>query len=94
MFCFCSVFFCSHLCFKSLFFCREARQDWPPIKSRLRDTLKGRRLLRRGDDTSLFVKVYMEGVPIGRKLDLCVFSGYESLLENLSHMFDTSIICK
>ncbi|KAG7577627.1 AUX/IAA domain [Arabidopsis thaliana x Arabidopsis arenosa] len=72
---------------------REARQDWPPIKSRLRDTLKGRRLLRRGDDTSLFVKVYMEGVPIGRKLDLCAFSGYESLLENLSHMFDTSIIC-
>ncbi|VVA97997.1 unnamed protein product [Arabis nemorensis] len=73
---------------------RETRQDWPPIKSLLRDTLKGRRLLRRGDDTSLCVKVYMEGVAIGRKLDLCAFSGYESLLENLSHMFGTSIIYK
>ncbi|CAA7051263.1 unnamed protein product [Microthlaspi erraticum] len=72
---------------------RERRQDWPPVKARLRDTLKGRRLVHRGDESSLFVKVYMEGAPIGRKLDLCAFSGYESLLENLSHMFDTSIIC-
>ncbi|KAL1202681.1 Auxin-responsive protein IAA31 [Cardamine amara subsp. amara] len=72
---------------------RDTRQNWPPIKPLLRDTLKGRRIISHGDDTSLFVKVYMEGVPIGRKLDLCAFSGYESLLENLSHMFDTSIIC-
>ncbi|KAG2294549.1 hypothetical protein Bca52824_041218 [Brassica carinata] len=64
-----------------------------PIKPRLRDTLKGRRHLQREYDTCLFVKVYMEGAPIGRKLDLSTFSGYESLLENLSHMFDTSIIC-
>ncbi|CAN8258985.1 unnamed protein product [Cochlearia groenlandica] len=76
---------------------RETRQDWPPIKTRLRDTLKVRRLLhqhhRGGNDTSLFVKVYMEGVAIGRKLDLCAFSSYESLLDNLSEMFDTPIIC-
>ncbi|KFK39088.1 hypothetical protein AALP_AA3G199400 [Arabis alpina] len=81
------------LTFPSTSLQREARQDWPPIKPLLRDTLKGRRLHRRGDDSSFFVKVYMEGVPIGRKLDLCAFSGYESLLENLSHMFGTSIIC-
>ncbi|VVA98009.1 unnamed protein product [Arabis nemorensis] len=73
---------------------RKTRQDWPPIKPLLRDTLKGCRLPRRGDDTSFFVKVYMEGVAIGRKLDLCAFSGYESLLENLFHMFGTSITCK
>ena len=75
-------------------FCRETSQDWPPIKPRLRDTLKSLRLRQRGYNTALFVKVYMEGVPIGRKLDLSTFSGYESLLENLSGMFDTSVICK
>ena len=81
--------------FVCLFVCRATKQDWPPIKPRLIDTLKGRRrLLQRDYDTCLFVKVYMEGVPIGRKLDLSTFSGYESLLENLSHMFNTSIICK
>ncbi|KAH0842049.1 hypothetical protein HID58_092129 [Brassica napus] len=74
---------------------RETSQDWPPIKPRLRDTLKSLRLRlrQRGYNTALFVKVYMEGVPIGRKLDLSTFSGYKSLLENLSHMFDTSVIC-
>ena len=91
LFCFCSVFFSSHC----LFVCRATKQDWPPIKPRLRDTLKvRRRLLQRDYDTCLFVKVYMEGVPIGRKLDLSTFSGYESLLESLSQMFNTSIICK
>ncbi|KAG2306084.1 hypothetical protein Bca4012_084912 [Brassica carinata] len=72
---------------------RETSQDWPPIKPRLRDTLKSLCLRQRRYNTALFVKVYMEGVPIGRKLDLSTFSGYESLLENLSHMFDTSVIC-
>ncbi|KAF2546922.1 hypothetical protein F2Q70_00023229 [Brassica cretica] len=72
---------------------RETSQDWPPIKPRLRDTLKSLRLRQRGYNTALYVKVYMEGVPIGRKLDLSTFSGYESLLENLSGMFDTSVIC-
>ena len=95
MFCF-SLFFSSHLKFLVFiyFFCRETSQDWPPIKPRLRDTLKSLRLRQRGYNTALFVKVYMEGVPIGRKLDLSTFSGYKSLLENLSHMFDTSVICK
>ncbi|CAF1933573.1 hypothetical protein HID58_067945 [Brassica napus] len=72
---------------------RATSQDWPPIKPRLRDTLKSLRLRQRGYNTALFIKVYMEGVPIGRKLDLSTFSGYESLLENLSGMFDTSVIC-
>ncbi|CAH8284573.1 unnamed protein product [Eruca vesicaria subsp. sativa] len=72
---------------------RETSQDWPPIKPRLRDTLKSLRHRQRGYNTALFVKVYMEGVPIGRKLNLSTFSGYESMLEYLSHMFDTSVIC-
>ncbi|KAF8050569.1 hypothetical protein N665_1940s0012 [Sinapis alba] len=58
-------------------------QDWPPI------ILKGLRLHQRGYDTAFFVKGYMEGVPIGRKLDLSIFSGYEGLLENLKHHVST-----
>ncbi|BAF04692.1 Os01g0286900, partial [Oryza sativa Japonica Group] len=40
---------------------------------------------------TLFVKVYMEGVPIGRKLDLLLLDGYDSLLIKLCHMFKTPI---
>jgi hypothetical protein len=41
---------------------------------------------------SLFVKVYMEGVPIGRKLDLLLLDGYDGLLSLLGRMFKASII--
>ncbi|KAK1692689.1 hypothetical protein QYE76_009386 [Lolium multiflorum] len=41
---------------------------------------------------SLFVKVYMEGVPIGRKLDLLLLDGYDGLLALLARMFKASII--
>uniref|UniRef100_A0A452XXT0 Auxin-responsive protein n=1 Tax=Aegilops tauschii subsp. strangulata TaxID=200361 RepID=A0A452XXT0_AEGTS len=41
---------------------------------------------------SLFVKVYMEGVPIGRKLDLLLLDGYDGLLAVLGRMFKASII--
>lgn len=39
----------------------------------------------------MFVKVYMEGVLIGRKLDLLLLDGYESLLTKLRHMFKAFI---
>jgi auxin-responsive protein IAA len=38
--------------------------------------------------------VYMEGVPIGRKLDMLLLDGYSSLLAKLCHMFKASITCK
>lgn len=41
---------------------------------------------------TLFVKVYMEGVPIGRKLDLLLLDGYDGLLAILGRMFNASII--
>uniref|UniRef100_A0ACD5TY02 Uncharacterized protein n=1 Tax=Avena sativa TaxID=4498 RepID=A0ACD5TY02_AVESA len=41
---------------------------------------------------ALFVKVYMEGVPIGRKLDLMRLDGYDGLLALLDRMFKASII--
>ncbi|KAH7573912.1 hypothetical protein JRO89_XS03G0226300 [Xanthoceras sorbifolium] len=68
---------------------REQRfLDWPPIKPLLRSTLAGH-----GGHVSLFVKVYMEGIPIGRKLDLFAHQGYNALITNLSHMFTTTIRC-
>ncbi|WVZ71531.1 hypothetical protein U9M48_020106 [Paspalum notatum var. saurae] len=61
--------------------------DWPPIKPFLRSALTASARRRR----TLFVKVYMEGVPIGRKLDLLLLDGYNSLLAKLRHMFKTTI---
>ncbi|CAO2180210.1 unnamed protein product [Urochloa humidicola] len=59
--------------------------DWPPIKPFLRSALTAAASARRR--RTLFVKVYMEGVPIGRKLDLLLLDGYDSLLAKLRHMF-------
>ncbi|WCJ22594.1 indole-3-acetic acid inducible 30 [Euphorbia peplus] len=41
---------------------------------------------------TFFVKVYMEGIPIGRKLDLLAHDGYHDLITTLDHMFCTNII--
>ncbi|KAE8657623.1 Auxin-responsive protein IAA20 [Hibiscus syriacus] len=41
---------------------------------------------------TFFVKVYMEGIPIGRKLDLLAHDNYYDLIRTLQHMFNTSII--
>ncbi|KAK8939961.1 Auxin-responsive protein IAA4 [Platanthera guangdongensis] len=35
----------------------------------------------------------MEGVPIGRKLDLLIHDSYQSLIKALRFMFTTTIIC-
>ncbi|URE22456.1 hypothetical protein MUK42_07424 [Musa troglodytarum] len=40
----------------------------------------------------LFVKVYMEGIPIGRKLDLYAHDSYGGLRQTLGRMFRTSIM--
>ncbi|KAK4441557.1 Auxin-responsive protein IAA12 [Sesamum alatum] len=40
--------------------------------------------------TSLFVKVNMDGITIGRKVDLSAHSCYESLAHTLDHMFKLS----
>ncbi|GAY35507.1 hypothetical protein CUMW_016720 [Citrus unshiu] len=67
---------------------QRQRLDWPPIKPLLRSTLN--KLAEKADENdcrhhhsqqygSLFVKVYMEGIPIGRKLDLFAHHGYNAL---------------
>ncbi|RYQ89560.1 hypothetical protein Ahy_B09g096137 isoform D [Arachis hypogaea] len=43
------------------------------------------------DHNTFFVKVYMEGIPIGRKLNLLVHDGYHELVKALEQMFDTTI---
>ncbi|CAI8583528.1 unnamed protein product [Vicia faba] len=45
-----------------------------------------------GDYVSFFVKVYMEGIPIGRKLNLLAHNCYQELVNTLEHMFDTTIL--
>ncbi|XP_027351952.1 auxin-responsive protein IAA20 [Abrus precatorius] len=44
------------------------------------------------DHSSFFVKVYMEGIPIGRKLNILAHEGYYELVRTLEHMFDTTIL--
>ncbi|XP_020208824.1 auxin-responsive protein IAA11 [Cajanus cajan] len=47
--------------------------------------------------SSLFVKVNMDGIPIGRKVDLSAHSSYETLAQTLEDMFNESttvITCK
>ncbi|KAI4340974.1 hypothetical protein MLD38_025757 [Melastoma candidum] len=45
-----------------------------------------------GYNATFYVKVYMEGIPIGRKLDLLAHDGYHELITTLDCMFNTSII--
>ncbi|KAE9602524.1 hypothetical protein Lal_00050161 [Lupinus albus] len=68
---------------------REQSYDWPPIKSILRSTLVEKQNQHR---PSLYVKVYMEGIPIGRKLNLLSHHSYDGLVRDLSHMFRTNIL--
>ncbi|XP_054799336.1 auxin-responsive protein IAA31 [Prosopis cineraria] len=73
---------------------------WPPIKSwrkkkihqqHQRVPIRNDRVLgengNRGSN-SLFVKVKMEGVAIGRKINLRPYSSYETLTNTLMSMFD------
>ncbi|MED6205704.1 hypothetical protein PIB30_020142 [Stylosanthes scabra] len=65
---------------------------WPPVKSTLRSTLVEKSQTT-SSSSSLFVKVYMEGIPIGRKLNLRAHHSYHALVKALSHMFKTTILC-
>ncbi|PKU71609.1 Auxin-responsive protein IAA31 [Dendrobium catenatum] len=88
------------ICCGVLYFCsasleiREHLPDWPPIKPLLRSALAEREAYRNHHKTGkFFVKVYMEGIPIGRKLDLLAHDSYQSLIKTLRRMFRTKIIC-
>ncbi|CAN6467096.1 unnamed protein product [Victoria cruziana] len=66
---------------------RDHLSGWPPIRSRLRSQIA----VRRRNPPTFFVKVYKEGLPIGRKLDLLTFDDYDGLIRALGDMFRTSI---
>ncbi|KAJ6810361.1 auxin-responsive protein IAA4 [Iris pallida] len=79
----------------SSFNARDESSNWPPIKPLLRSTLTEKGSRHRcppPSSSSFFVKVYMEGTPIGRKLDLFALDGYDCLIRTLSCMFRTTII--
>ncbi|XP_021897255.1 auxin-responsive protein IAA20 [Carica papaya] len=67
--------------------------NWPPIKSVLKQTVEEEEEEESECNSSatFFVKVYMEGIPIGRKLDLLAHDGYRDLIRSLDHMFNAAI---
>ncbi|XP_044500614.1 auxin-responsive protein IAA31 isoform X2 [Mangifera indica] len=78
--------------------CSTSNQNssWAPIKRVLRSRVADNYVQeqeRHDNSASLFVKVYMEGIPIGRKLDVYAHGGYKALISTLANMFKTSILC-
>ncbi|KAJ4727932.1 Auxin-responsive protein [Melia azedarach] len=69
---------------------RDQPSDWRPIKPLLRKALEEEE--NEGNSATFFVKVYMEGIPIGRKLDLLAHDGYHDLIRTLDYMFNTTIV--
>ncbi|KAH9313827.1 hypothetical protein KI387_022454, partial [Taxus chinensis] len=67
---------------------------WPPIRENQRNSLgshpnpSGEN--QGGPGNSRFVKVNMDGVAIGRKVDLTAHESYEALVKDLENMFQTS----
>ena len=72
-------------------FSDQQLSDWPPIKPFLSKALESEE--NECSSATFFVKVYMEGIPIGRKLNLLAHDGYHDLIQTLDQMFNTSILC-
>ncbi|TVU12385.1 hypothetical protein EJB05_46026, partial [Eragrostis curvula] len=60
---------------------RKRLVGWPPVKCAHRRTCGG---------GAAYVKVKMEGVPIGRKVDVSLHGSYDDLLRTLDRMFPPS----
>lgn len=68
---------------------------WPPIRSYRKNTLATTHAGHAGDEggdgqSTIYVKVNMDGMPIGRKVDLNAYLSYENLLAALEEMFHSS----
>ncbi|XP_022759637.1 auxin-responsive protein IAA20-like [Durio zibethinus] len=72
-------------------YAREQPSDWPPIKPQLSQALAAEEE-NECNSATFFVKVYMDGIPIGRKLDLLAHESYYELIRTLEYMFNTNII--
>ncbi|KAI0510892.1 hypothetical protein KFK09_011503 [Dendrobium nobile] len=64
--------------------------NWPPIKHFMSTAMKERKKCQK--NSTFFIKVYMEGIPIGRKIDLYTVDGYSGLREKISNMFAALIL--
>ncbi|MCO5560098.1 hypothetical protein L7F22_013705 [Adiantum nelumboides] len=61
---------------------RDQVVGWPPVRSYRRQNLS--------KPPEIFVKVNMDGITVGRKVDLNAYTSYESLLLALEEMFQPS----
>ena len=61
---------------------RDQIVGWPPVRSYRRQTLT--------KPAESFVKVNMDGITVGRKVDLNAYTSYEGLLLALEDMFQPS----
>ncbi|KAB2056596.1 hypothetical protein ES319_A11G112900v1 [Gossypium barbadense] len=66
-----------------------ARKQRSPIKPLLRLELAEQ---DECNSATFYVKVYMEGIPIGRKVDLLARRSYCDLIKTLEHVFNTNLI--
>ncbi|KAL4324253.1 hypothetical protein GQ457_11G001950 [Hibiscus cannabinus] len=64
----------------------EQASEWQPMRAAVAEEEY------ECNSSTFFVKVYMEGIPIGRKLDLLAHESYYDLIRTLEHMFHTNII--
>lgn len=64
---------------------------WPPVRASRRNSLSSHpKPSGENQGNSLYVKVNMDGIPIGRKVDLNAHESYESLIQDLENMFQQS----
>lgn len=64
---------------------------WPPVRSsrrnlaaQLKEEMKKR---ESNEEKELYVKINMEGVPIGRKVNLSAFNNYQQLSHAVDQLF-------
>ncbi|MCO5578734.1 hypothetical protein L7F22_032579 [Adiantum nelumboides] len=67
---------------------KEQVIGWPPVRSYRRSAINSGRSRPAGTESdAVYVKVNMDGIPIGRKIDLNAYRNYDELLSALERMF-------
>ncbi|KAI5083233.1 hypothetical protein GOP47_0002976 [Adiantum capillus-veneris] len=70
---------------------KEQVIGWPPVRSYRRSAINSGRSRPAGTEPDVqaaaYVKVNMDGIPIGRKVDLTAYNNYDELLSALEGMF-------
>lgn len=70
---------------------KEQVIGWPPVRSYRRSAINSGQSRPAGTESdvqaAMYVKVNMDGIPIGRKVDLNAYSSYDELLSALERLF-------